>query len=192
MVVEGDAWDRSSSDVCIAGLGWVGLGLKGQAELRVWRYPEVAITTREAMLPVMARRFETRGWSSNTKALGSRRTAADKAKERALRDASRGTSGQAKRPASAPYTPAYLDAEADFERAARAAEVAAEAAPVPEFQPVSSVRASKRALRKKVKQRAEGVAAGAGPGGAQGQAALGHRLGKGAAPQRAQWPAVGS
>ena len=195
VVVEGNTWDRSACDVCIAGLGWVGLGLKGEAELRVWRYPHVAVTTREALLPVLAKRFESPGWSTNTKALGSRKTAADKARAQARRDATRSAreGAQTKRGASTSYTPAHREAGAELEllSAERAAEAEAAAGPQPEYQPVGSVRASKRALRKKVKQRAEGVAAGAASAGAHAQTPTARPASRPAA-QRAQWPAVSS
>ena len=42
-------------DVCIAGLGWVGVG--GEARLTVWAPPGVAITTRDALVPDFAKEF---------------------------------------------------------------------------------------------------------------------------------------
>ena len=35
----------------IAGLGWIGIGLNGEAKLRVWSYDGVAITRRKALIP---------------------------------------------------------------------------------------------------------------------------------------------
>ena len=64
---QGDNWRRATADVCIAGLGWLALTLDGVAELRVWRQEGIAVTTRAALLPDMAKTFEKPGWSSNTK-----------------------------------------------------------------------------------------------------------------------------
>ena len=61
--VAGEQWDHSSSDVSIAGLGWVAVGVKGQAELRVWVGPGVAVSVREAMVFDLARTFERPGFS---------------------------------------------------------------------------------------------------------------------------------
>ena len=55
--VVGDSWKESSVDVCIAGLGWVGVGVGGEARLTVWAPPGVAITTRDALVPDFAKEF---------------------------------------------------------------------------------------------------------------------------------------
>ena len=34
--VQGKSWRESSTDIAIAGLGWVGVGVSGQAALDVW------------------------------------------------------------------------------------------------------------------------------------------------------------
>jgi len=64
VVVDGNSWTRSSRDVAIAGLGWVGVGLVGSATLRVWVPPAVAVTVHEALIPDMAKVFERPGFSS--------------------------------------------------------------------------------------------------------------------------------
>ena len=61
-VAQGDSWKESSVDVAIAGLGWVAVGVGGEAKLNVWAPPGVAITTREAMLPDFARELERPGF----------------------------------------------------------------------------------------------------------------------------------
>eukprot|EP00199_Chlamydomonas_sp_CCMP681_P000330 CAMPEP_0119116928 /NCGR_PEP_ID=MMETSP1180-20130426/52557_1 /TAXON_ID=3052 ORGANISM="Chlamydomonas cf sp, Strain CCMP681" /NCGR_SAMPLE_ID=MMETSP1180 /ASSEMBLY_ACC=CAM_ASM_000741 /LENGTH=544 /DNA_ID=CAMNT_0007106131 /DNA_START=76 /DNA_END=1710 /DNA_ORIENTATION=+ len=63
VVVQGDAWDKSGMDVHIAGLGWVAVGVKGQATLRVWVAPSVAVTTRPALVSDYAVEFARPGVS---------------------------------------------------------------------------------------------------------------------------------
>lgn len=62
--VTGKSWLQSSVDVAIAGLGWVGVGCKGPAELRVWAPPRVAITTHDALVPDYARELERPGFGA--------------------------------------------------------------------------------------------------------------------------------
>lgn len=45
-----------------AGLGWVGVGVGGDAELRVWAPPGVAVTTHDALVPDFARDLERPGF----------------------------------------------------------------------------------------------------------------------------------
>ncbi len=61
--VEGTAWDRSTVDVAIAGLGWVAVGVKGPARLRVWAPASVAVTSRPALIPDYAKDFCRPGMS---------------------------------------------------------------------------------------------------------------------------------
>lgn len=61
--VAGETWEHSSSDVSIAGLGWLGVAVKGEAVLRVWAPEGVAVAVREAMVFDMARAFERPGFS---------------------------------------------------------------------------------------------------------------------------------
>lgn len=62
--VEGEDWSRSTVDVAIAGLGWIGVGCRGLAKLRVWTLPGVAITTHTSLIPDYAKEFEKKGVSS--------------------------------------------------------------------------------------------------------------------------------
>ena len=62
--VNGDGWKSSSVDVCIAGLGWAGIGVRGTSQLKVWAPPGVAITTRAALIPDMAKEFCTPGFDA--------------------------------------------------------------------------------------------------------------------------------
>eukprot|EP01023_Acetabularia_acetabulum_P068044 TRINITY_DN9534_c0_g1_i2.p1 TRINITY_DN9534_c0_g1~~TRINITY_DN9534_c0_g1_i2.p1 ORF type:complete len:667 (-),score=116.85 TRINITY_DN9534_c0_g1_i2:172-2172(-) len=64
--VEGDRWTGSSHDICIAGIGWVAVGVKGRADFMVWAHPGVAITTRESIIPDFSRRFEKIGWGNKS------------------------------------------------------------------------------------------------------------------------------
>ncbi|EFJ17201.1 hypothetical protein SELMODRAFT_62387, partial [Selaginella moellendorffii] len=61
--VHGDDWEASTVDIAVAGLGWVGLGLKGEAVIEVWTYEGVAVSTREALVYDYARIFETPGFT---------------------------------------------------------------------------------------------------------------------------------
>ena len=62
--VNGDGWKSSSVDVCIAGLGWAGIGVRGTSQLKVWAPPGVSITTRAALIPDMAKEFCTPGFDA--------------------------------------------------------------------------------------------------------------------------------
>ncbi|CAM6114407.1 unnamed protein product [Calypogeia fissa] len=57
--VSGDRWDKSSMDVAVAGIGWIGFAVSGSSRLEVWTYEGVAVTVRDAMVldlaPVMER-----------------------------------------------------------------------------------------------------------------------------------------
>ncbi|KAG2482323.1 hypothetical protein HYH03_018745 [Edaphochlamys debaryana] len=64
VALEGSDWRRSSVDVAIAGLGWVGVGCSGPARFRVWTLPGVAVTTHAALIPDYAEVFERPGVSS--------------------------------------------------------------------------------------------------------------------------------
>eukprot|EP00891_Asterochloris_glomerata_P009751 jgi/Astpho2/9751/fgenesh1_pm.00149_%23_16_t len=64
MTVEGRSWRESAQDAVIAGLGWVGVGLKGIADLRVWAHEGVAISQRFALLPDMAQNLEKPGFGN--------------------------------------------------------------------------------------------------------------------------------
>jgi hypothetical protein len=67
--VHGEDFQASQQDICIAGFGWVGVGLRGSTVLRVWSPRGIAVTRRAALLPDFAKDFERPGWSQNCKAL---------------------------------------------------------------------------------------------------------------------------
>ena len=52
--------------ICHAGLGWVGIGVDGTAELRAWTHQGVAVTVREALLPDLASELEKPGLGNRT------------------------------------------------------------------------------------------------------------------------------
>jgi ribosome biogenesis GTPase A len=61
--VSGSSWASSSCDVAIAGVGWVAVGVDGDATLRVWTYDGVAVTQRSPpLVPDLARQLETPGF----------------------------------------------------------------------------------------------------------------------------------
>ncbi|CAI5486946.1 unnamed protein product [Closterium sp. Naga37s-1] len=64
VTVEGTRWDQSSADVAVAGLGWVAVGIKGSAKLKVWTFEGVGVTVREAMVFDYAPVFERPGFST--------------------------------------------------------------------------------------------------------------------------------
>uniref|UniRef100_A0A803MAM5 Uncharacterized protein n=1 Tax=Chenopodium quinoa TaxID=63459 RepID=A0A803MAM5_CHEQI len=47
--VTGTSWDVNSSDLAVAGLGWLALGLKGEATLKLWTYDTVEVVLREPL-----------------------------------------------------------------------------------------------------------------------------------------------
>lgn len=62
--ITGDSWDKSSVDIAVAGVGWFGIGINGTADIDVWTYDGVAITTRKALVPDMALTFEKAGFTA--------------------------------------------------------------------------------------------------------------------------------
>ena len=44
-----------------AGLGWVAVGLEGEASFRAWAPPGIAVTTRDAIMPKFAEDFQRPG-----------------------------------------------------------------------------------------------------------------------------------
>lgn len=62
VTVEGTSWTASTVDLAVAGLGWVGVGLDGAANLRVWTYEGVGVTVRDALIPDYAKELETPGF----------------------------------------------------------------------------------------------------------------------------------
>lgn len=61
--VSGNSWDASSVDIAVAGLGWVAVGLKGEAVLGVWTYDGVDVVSRSSLIPERARFFEEAGFT---------------------------------------------------------------------------------------------------------------------------------
>ncbi|XP_059668359.1 GTP-binding protein BRASSINAZOLE INSENSITIVE PALE GREEN 2, chloroplastic [Cornus florida] len=57
--VSGTSWDVNSIDIAAAGLGWISVGLKGEATLALWTYDGIEITLREPLVldraPVLER-----------------------------------------------------------------------------------------------------------------------------------------
>ncbi|XP_065853348.1 GTP-binding protein BRASSINAZOLE INSENSITIVE PALE GREEN 2, chloroplastic [Euphorbia lathyris] len=48
--VTGTSWDVKSIDIAVAGLGWISLGLKGEATLTLWSYDGIEISLREPLV----------------------------------------------------------------------------------------------------------------------------------------------
>ena len=61
--VYGDDWGKSARDISIGGLGWVGVGVNGNASFRVWTHEGVQVETREALVPDMAFDLQRPGFS---------------------------------------------------------------------------------------------------------------------------------
>eukprot|EP00898_Chlorokybus_atmophyticus_P007144 jgi/Chlat1/7430/Chrsp6S07450 len=62
--ISGDSWKQSTTDISIAGVGWVAVAVAGDATVRVFTYEGVAVLMHEAMLRDMARDLERPGFSS--------------------------------------------------------------------------------------------------------------------------------
>ncbi|GAB2286997.1 hypothetical protein Dimus_021383 [Dionaea muscipula] len=61
--VSGNSWDSSCVDIAGAGLGWFGIGLKGEAVVGIWTYDGVEVVLRNSLLPYMSRYFEDAGFT---------------------------------------------------------------------------------------------------------------------------------
>ncbi|XP_010516328.1 PREDICTED: GTP-binding protein BRASSINAZOLE INSENSITIVE PALE GREEN 2, chloroplastic isoform X2 [Camelina sativa] len=48
--VTGSSWEVKSIDISVAGLGWLALGLKGEATLALWTYQGIDVTLREPLV----------------------------------------------------------------------------------------------------------------------------------------------
>lgn len=46
----GTSWEVNSIDIAMAGLGWLSVGLKGEATMTLWSYDGIEITTREPLV----------------------------------------------------------------------------------------------------------------------------------------------
>ncbi|XP_062199897.1 GTP-binding protein BRASSINAZOLE INSENSITIVE PALE GREEN 2, chloroplastic-like [Phragmites australis] len=64
--VSGNSWDINSMDIAIAGLGWFGVGLKGEAVLGLWTYDGVDVVSRSSLVHVRASIFEEAGFTVST------------------------------------------------------------------------------------------------------------------------------
>ena len=65
-VIDGTSWKKSSRDISIAGIGWIGIGVSGRCTINV-RTPKgkgtVATKPRDlALIPDFAERFERPGF----------------------------------------------------------------------------------------------------------------------------------
>lgn len=61
--VSGDNWDKNTMDIAISGLGWYGIGLKGEAVLGLWTYDGVDVVPRSSLVHERASIFEEAGFS---------------------------------------------------------------------------------------------------------------------------------
>lgn len=61
--ISGNTWDSSSVDIAAAGLGWFGIGLKGEAFLNVWTYDGIDVVLRNSLLPYRSQNFEVAGFT---------------------------------------------------------------------------------------------------------------------------------
>ena len=61
--VSGNSWDTNSKDIAIAGLGWFGIGLKGEAVLGLWAYDGVDVISRSSLVHERASIFEEAGFT---------------------------------------------------------------------------------------------------------------------------------
>nr|XP_010925012.1 GTP-binding protein BRASSINAZOLE INSENSITIVE PALE GREEN 2, chloroplastic [Elaeis guineensis] len=61
--VKGNSWDASSVDIAAAGLGWFGIGLKGEAVLGVWTYDGIDVVSRDSLISKRALIFEEAGFT---------------------------------------------------------------------------------------------------------------------------------
>ncbi|CAL5064693.1 unnamed protein product [Urochloa decumbens] len=61
--VSGSSWDTNSKDIAIAGLGWFGIGLKGEAVLGLWTYDGVDVISRISLVHERASIFEEAGFT---------------------------------------------------------------------------------------------------------------------------------
>ncbi|OEL35006.1 GTP-binding protein BRASSINAZOLE INSENSITIVE PALE GREEN 2, chloroplastic [Dichanthelium oligosanthes] len=59
----GNSWDTNAKDIAIAGLGWFGIGLKGDAVLGLWTYDGVDVVSRSSLVHERASIFEEAGFT---------------------------------------------------------------------------------------------------------------------------------
>ncbi|KAJ4845291.1 GTP-binding protein BRASSINAZOLE INSENSITIVE PALE GREEN 2, chloroplastic [Turnera subulata] len=60
--VTGTSWDVNSMDISVAGLGWISLGLKGEATLTFWAYNGIQVAFREPLVLDRAEFLERPGF----------------------------------------------------------------------------------------------------------------------------------
>ncbi|CAN8279723.1 unnamed protein product [Cochlearia groenlandica] len=83
--VTGSSWEVKSIDVSVAGLGWISLGLKGEATLALWTYQGIDVTLREPLVIDRAPFLERPGFwlpKAITEALGTYSSKLDDARRR--------------------------------------------------------------------------------------------------------------
>ncbi|KAG0488849.1 hypothetical protein HPP92_007660 [Vanilla planifolia] len=61
--VVGESWQESSTDIAVAGLGWIAVCLKGEVSLGVWTYSGIDVVSRKSLTSAKARIFEEAGFS---------------------------------------------------------------------------------------------------------------------------------
>ncbi|XP_065861738.1 GTP-binding protein BRASSINAZOLE INSENSITIVE PALE GREEN 2, chloroplastic [Euphorbia lathyris] len=61
--VSGSSWDCSCIDIAVAGIGWFGVGVKGEAGLGVWTYEGIDVVIRKPLIPFRSEIFEVAGFS---------------------------------------------------------------------------------------------------------------------------------
>ncbi|KAJ1289448.1 hypothetical protein BS78_02G164900 [Paspalum vaginatum] len=61
--VSGNSWDTNTKDIAIAGLGWFGIGLKGEVVLGLWTYDGVDVVSRSSLVHERASIFEEAGFT---------------------------------------------------------------------------------------------------------------------------------
>jgi len=60
--VEGNDWHKSTTDIAIAGMGWVAIGINGSAVIDIGTYEGVGVRRRASLLPEYAANFNTPGF----------------------------------------------------------------------------------------------------------------------------------
>jgi ribosome biogenesis GTPase A len=90
--VYGEDWQKSTRDISIAGLCWIGVACNGNASFRVWTHEGVQVVTREALVPDMDKQLMSPGFSFENVGGGSSGSN-KKPNERADRQRGRGGGG---------------------------------------------------------------------------------------------------
>ncbi|CAD6219582.1 unnamed protein product [Miscanthus lutarioriparius] len=103
--VSGNSWDTNSKDIAIAGLGWFGIGLKGEAVLGLWAYDGVDVISRSSLVHERASIFEEAGFTvsqivSKADSMTNKLKSTKKPNKERTRSASPVTEPEASEPAS--------------------------------------------------------------------------------------------